>query len=264
MARASDLVFGTVAVPADGPPPYYPEVVASLEAAGFRRVGGLLAELSPEQIEELVGAYESQVQEELRRSAHTPETILVAPDGSAFAGVDWFFGMPSVRIRTLLADGRVVETMRAWDRMPDQPLAMAPYAARLRLRREQDHSARGRLVTLVEGDALGVWTAHQDAVARSEVTPVSHRTLGQAQELWRQCFLHDARIEMRVGPASRFVLYGLQVVGLTLMALFVLLGQPWWAVGTAGVCIAIVVVLVFRVTWWLRYSAWLRPRFRAR
>ena len=56
--------------------------------------------------------------------------MLAAPDASAFVGVDWFYGMPSVRLRSLLADGRLVETQRAWDRMPSQPLALAPYAAR--------------------------------------------------------------------------------------------------------------------------------------
>ena len=62
MARASDLVFGTVAVPADGPPPYYPEVVAGFEALGFRRVGGLLADLSDAEVEELLGEYAPDLQ----------------------------------------------------------------------------------------------------------------------------------------------------------------------------------------------------------
>ena len=265
MSRASDLVFGTTAVPADGPPAYYPEVVAGFEALGFRRVGGLLADLTDEQVEDLVSSYEPDLQPEVRRSAHTPESVLAAPDGSAFVGVDWFFGMPSVRIRALLADGRLVETQRAWDRMPDQVRERAPYVARLRLRPEQDRTAPGRLVTLVqEADPVALWTAHQEAVAHADETPVRHLTIQQAQALWRLCFLHDARIELRVGPASKVALLGLQVVGLTLVAAFVLLGHPAWAVATGLVAGALALVLAYRLTWWLRYARWLRPRFSAR
>ena len=200
MASASDLVLGTTPVPVDGPPAYYPEVVAGFEALGFRRVGGLLADLTDAEVEDLVGGYAPDVQAELRRSARIPETVLAAPDASAFLGVDWFYGQPSVRLRSLLVDGRLVETQRAWDRMPDHPLALAPYAARFRLRPEQDRSAPGRLVALVEGDDPAVlWSAHQEALARSEETPVVHRTVQQAQALWRQCLLHEMRIQERTG-----------------------------------------------------------------
>ena len=183
----------------DGPPAYYPEVVAGFEALGFRRVGGLLADLTDAEVEDMVGRYAPDVQAELRRSARIPETVLAAPDASAFLGVDWFYGQPSVRLRSLLVDGRLVETQRAWDRMPDQPLALAPFAARFRLRPEQDRSAPGRLVALVEGDEPLLWSAHQEALARSEETPVVHRTVQQAQALWRQCLLHEVRIQERTG-----------------------------------------------------------------
>jgi hypothetical protein len=140
-----------------------------------------------------------------------------------------------------------------------------PYVARLRLRPEQDRTAPGRLVTLVqEADPVALWTAHQEAVAHADETPVRHLTIQQAQALWRLCFLHDVRIELRVGPASKVALFGLQVVGLTFMAAFVLLGHPWWAVATGLVAGACALVLAYRLTWWLRYARWLRPRFRAR
>ncbi len=97
--------------------------------------------------------------------------------------------------------------------MPSQPLALARYAAQRRLRPEQDGSAPGRLMTLVEtDDPAQLWSAHQEAIARSEETPVVHRTIQQAQALWRQCFLHDARIPMRAGLLVRAALYGVQVV----------------------------------------------------
>ena len=264
MARASDFVWGTLTVPTEGPPGFYPEVVAGFEALGFRRVGGLLADLTDAEVEDLLGEYDPEVQPEMRRASRIPETVLAAPDASAFVGVDWFYGMPSVRMRSLLADGRLVETQRAWDRMPSQPLALARSAAQRRLRPEQDLSAPGRLMTLVEtDDPAQLWSAHQDALARSEETPVVHRTIQQAQALWRQCFLHDVRIQIRVGRLVRAALYGVQVVALTLAALFTLLGWLWWALGACVVGAAVALVLGFRGFWWLRYSRWLRPRFQA-
>jgi hypothetical protein len=129
---------------------------------------------------------------------------------------------------------------------------MAPYVARLRL-------------TLVEdADPAQLWSAHQEAIARSDGTPVPHRTITQAQALWRSCFLHDARIEQRVGPASTVALYGVLMVGLVLITLLVLVGLPWWAAVTSVAAAAIALVLDYRLRWWLRYSRWLRPRFRAR
>ena len=44
-----------------------------------------------------------------------------------------------------------------------------------------------------------LWSAHQEALARSEETPVVHRTVQQAQALWRQCLLHEVRIQERTG-----------------------------------------------------------------
>jgi len=41
--------------------------------------------------------------------------------------------------------------------------------------------------------------AHQEALALSEETPVVHRTVQQAQALWRQCLLHEVRIQERTG-----------------------------------------------------------------
>ena len=126
----------------DGPPAYDPEVVAGFGALGFRRVGGLLADLTDAEVEDMVGGYAPDVQAELRRSARIPETVLAAPDASAFLGVDWFYGQPSVRLRSLLVDGRLVETQRAWDRMPDHPLALARWVSTRRpsTRRERSRT----------------------------------------------------------------------------------------------------------------------------
>jgi hypothetical protein len=66
-------------------------------------------------------------------------------------------------------------------------------------------------VALDEGDDPALlWSAHQDALARSEETPVVHRTVQQAQALWRQCLLHELRIQERTGRLGGRVAFWLR------------------------------------------------------
>jgi hypothetical protein len=264
VARASDFIIGSRALPVDGELPAYPEIVAGFEALGFRRIGGLQSDLTEAQLDDLFADYEPRVQAEMRRASARAEAVLSAPDGAAFVGIEWFYGMPSVRLRSALEDRRLVETQRAWDRLPDRPLSLAKYARHFRLRPEQDKSARGRLVTLVATDDPAVlWSAHRDAVGLAGSAPVEHQTIEQAQALWSASHAHEIRIAMRVGPVLKVALYAVQVVGLTLAALFVLLDRlvEGFAVCVLGVVAAL--VLGFRAAWWLRYVRWIRPRFRA-
>jgi hypothetical protein len=223
--RAPDLPWVLQALlPSSEPPTFYPELVAQLEEAEFLRLGALHARFhSLEDREELVMAYSPDIQDALRRSTEVPETVLVAPDAGAFVGVDWFFGQPSVRLRTLLADDTVVETQRAWDHLPPWPAAGQQYVQHLRLRPEQDHSARGRQFTIVEGDDLvRLWEVHRAQVGRSRTGPRDHRTIDQAALLWGRLMHHDMRCEARA----------------------VAWGRP------------------FGLQWKLRYATWLRPGFK--
>ena len=211
-------------LPEDGPPRFYPELVAALEAIGFRRVGGLLARFHEESDREaLVTAYAPDVQPTLRISTQTPETVLAAPDASALVGVDWFWQQPSVRFRSLMTDDGVVETQRAWDHLPPWPVSGQQYVRHLRLRPEQDHSASGRRFTIVEGDDMGaLWEAHRRELGRARGKPREHRSIDQAAVLWAQLMHHDMRAEAK---AAR------------------------WALMTP-------------LRWRLRYARWLRPEFR--
>ena len=262
----------------DGPPRYYPEIVEAFEALGFRRIGGLLLEFSDvAELEGLIEAHPAHVRVEFRESTKTPETVLVAPGSSAFVGVDWFYRQPSVRLRSLLADGRLVETQRGWDRLPVSIVEMEPYVDRLRLRPEQDRSARGRRFTIVEGaGAEELWAAHGRALASAASPAVEHRSIDQAASLWRQVLTHDEAIERNV--ASTYVrllrlgvlvtvpaVLGLVFVGIYLWAAD---GSPGsaapWLAGASVVCLATAFglwLVAKRLAWWLRYVRWIRPPF---
>jgi hypothetical protein len=224
MAR-SELPWVLQALPPTNEPPrFYPGLVAGFEAVGFRQVGGLHAKFHLEADREaLVASYAPEVQPGLRVSSETPERVLVAPDATAFVGVDWFWHQPSVRLRTLLADDTAVETQRAWDHLPPWPVSGQEYVRHLRLRPEQDHSARGRRFAVVEGDDMArLWEVHRSAVRSSRSRSREHRTIDHAAVLWALLLHHDLRAE------ARAALWG-QLLGLR---------------------------------WRLRYARWLRPEFR--
>jgi hypothetical protein len=262
----------------DDPPRYYPEVVAAFEQLGFRRIGGVHLVLPDAEVDDLVRSHPAHVRDEFRESARTPETLLAAPDGTAFVGVDWFYRQPSVRLRSLLADGGLVETQRGWDHLPVPVVEMEPYADRLRLRPEQDRSAPGRRFTIVPGaGADAVWAAHQEALARASSPPVEHRRSDQAVALWQQVLDHDQAIERNVGPAYvGFLKVAVLVTAPAALALILVgiyawashgsaaRGAPWFA-AAAGVCLATALALRLvarRLTWWLRYRRRIRPTFR--
>ncbi len=265
--------------PGDDPPRYYPELARAFEKLGFARIGGLrLSFADPADLEDLITAQPAQIQADFRESSRTPETLLAAPDGTAFAGVDWFYRQPSVRVRTLLADGQLVETQRGWDHLPIASVEMEPFADRLRLRPEQDRRARGRLFTIVPGDSMDdLWANHRRAVARAGSTPVEHRTIEQAASLWRQALAHDEAIERNVAVVFVRLLRWTVLVSVPLVLALLLAGiWAWaadggagaaapWLVAAAATCVAVAAtwaVLATRLPWWLRYVVRVRPEFR--
>jgi hypothetical protein len=97
---------------------HFPEWVVALENLGFVRLGRVQGVVEPGGIEAMAAGYEPEARGRMLAAERVPTVVLVAPDGSAFADVDWFWGGPSVRIRTLTTDGRLVSTHRAWEYMP--------------------------------------------------------------------------------------------------------------------------------------------------
>lgn len=268
----------TAVPPGADEPRFYPEIVAAFEALGFARLGGVhLVFADDTELDELVRSHPPEVQDEFRLSAETPETVLAAPDGTAFVGVDWFYRQPSIRLRSLLADGRLVETQLGWEHLPVPVVEMAPYVRYLRLRPEQDRSARGRHFAIVPGAGPeALWEAHRAALARAGVTPVVHASLEHAVALWQQVLHHDQAIEYNVLPAFERVVKLALAVPMTVTFLLAAIGTvtafasgdfhdatPWWAVGASVAFASALGALLMakRLTWWLRYRTSIRPRF---
>jgi len=111
----------TAVAPADA---HFPEWVVALENVGFVRLGRVQGVVDPGGVEAIAAGYQPEDREQLIAAERAPTVVLGAADGSAFADVDWFWGRPSVRIRTLTTDGRLVATHRAWAQMPARHRAL--------------------------------------------------------------------------------------------------------------------------------------------
>ncbi|HSJ36304.1 MAG TPA: hypothetical protein VLB85_14750 [Acidimicrobiia bacterium] len=113
----------------------------------------------------MAAGYGPEDAERFLEMATMPTPILASPDGTAFADVSWFWDSPSIRIRSLLEDGSLVETLRLWDHSPGLPQALQSFRQNLELYREMTRAStpdRGRSIQVVpDAGPAEMWQAHQ-------------------------------------------------------------------------------------------------------
>ncbi|HET7736231.1 MAG TPA: hypothetical protein VFK52_09675 [Nocardioidaceae bacterium] len=243
---------------------HYPEVVERLESLGFVRVGRLRLAVPPAEWEALLATYTPGDAAELAYHEAIPGVVLVAPDGDAYVDVDWFYESPSIRFRTLLEDGTVVETQRAWDNDPAWPVRLHR-AVKYRIRREEQllEAADGRdLAVAGSSDVGGVWEEHRARLARAESPPAAHSgDMGQLLPLWNRFLEHGMRCAVRASRVARIF-----TMALPLLAAVVSV----WLTATDRLLAAIAVVLLGlvlvlltpRIAIRTRYVRRLRPAWR--
>ena len=176
-------------------PPVHPEQVEQLEGRGFRVLGRFATLTRPTRDDAAYAGRERARLEDWRQ--RPAATVLVAPDGSAFAGADVFGDARMLRLRTELDDGSLVETVGIerdgvlrprWGRDP---------LATFRVTATADHA-----VVLVEDPAPDVVIAeHADhvrqVVARRGAQPVVHADRDHALRLATGAADHMARVTNR-------------------------------------------------------------------
>lgn len=244
---------------------HFPEWVVALENLGFVRLGRVQTVVHPDGIEGLAGDYKPADRDRLIAAEQVPTVVLAAPDGSAFADVDWFWGGPSVRIRTLSTDGRLVSTHRAWEFMPAWPVKLQRATRYRTLRGEQRLSeARGRSLEIVrEADAATLWESHRAHLSRVRAAPEPHDTVAGYIRLSERAIEHELRSAER-SPAATLVAE-LAVIGAFLTLALVLVpgaASPLGLVGLLACGLVLVWVVQFPIVAWVRYVRWIRPRFR--
>ncbi len=161
----------------------YPELVDEFIGLGFEMVGryrGTPVDQTDEETARSMGA----VGELYLEHGTLPTPVLRPPDRSAFAEVSWFLETPAIRIFTVLDDGSLVETLRAY---------RAPADTSPELRRHwrgvdvdwairAHNPAGGRSIVAVEpGPIADLWSRHQQHVAAygsdREAAPIAHTNL---------------------------------------------------------------------------------------
>ena len=110
--------------------------------------------------------------EEFAEWAVRPSQVFAAPDHSAFAHLAWLWDCRFACFSTVLADGRVLQTMTDWGSVLVWPTQLARHRARVDRHTEQLALATDRDAGVVEG-IPGAWDDHRDRVsaAREAVPP---------------------------------------------------------------------------------------------
>lgn len=242
----------------------FPEIVEALEDLGFRRVGRIGA-VVPGGVDTLAKGYPPGRRELFTEHAPIPSDVLRAPDGSAFVDVAWFWGWPSVRFRSLLTTGALVETVRRWDGMPPWPRSMARCYRYADVEHEMTRSATSdRSILAADGSPAELWEAHREHVAAYEKqggAPVRHESLESALWLTRRAYEHDDAVVTR---ANRAVTILVVLVSLLAGAATdpVLEGPPSYLVLGPMAMVALVLLVAPWAQIRLWYLPWLRPSFR--
>ena len=209
----------------------YPEIVRVFLDLGFQQVGRVLARPTDGTLEEVAAGFGDLADETLEHMT-VPTPVLRSPDGMAFAEVSWFFGSPSVRIRTRLEDGSMAETLRRWDSPPPVISAMAGFWKTIDIDQEMSkaHNPRGGRSILVVPNATAtiLWDQHRQHVweyasARS-TEPVRHETLGDHLEMTRAGFDHAAQTEDTTARWWLPLLYAYTAVWMLVVAALTVLG----------------------------------------
>ncbi|MGO4342168.1 hypothetical protein [Pedococcus sp. 2YAF34] len=244
---------------------HHPELASELEDLGLVPAGCLVLDNGHDLSLEWSAAYEQDIQRYFLENAERPEPILVTPDGTVSAEVGDWYGGASLRVRTLLADGALVETKLRWPVFPPWPKRMQHGRRLTDLETEMTrHCARGRSIVVADGSPAQVLARHRDHVSEAErertTVAVPLRSMDDVENIANAAFAHAQQVE----TAGLLLVGVLHVVGGLLAVAALLLG---WLVGPWWLCLFAVPVVA--LAWWAsvpvlviarRWKRW-RPPF---
>lgn len=253
-------------VTAEAPPlVHFPGYVREFEENGFVALGRMPRVITPGGHGRATRAYARRHRATFLAMTAVPPVVLAVPDQSAFVLVDWWWGMPEVRLRTLLSTGVVVETRRAWDAAPVWRRDVQRGPRHLVLAEEQRLAdAPGRSVDVVVGEPTVLWQVHRARVASYVQLyggqPVVHQHMDQALALSRRLAAHDLQVERRRAAVTLGVAVAYIVV--LVLALVGVIRVDSMTVSVLGWCVALPAPWLPRMlTRRVRYSRGHRPRF---
>lgn len=204
------------------------------------------------------------------RAARLPIAVLATPDRQALVAVDTVAGQPFVRLRSVLANGDLVETVQRDRVPPTHPDPAQPAAL------DAHQAAPGRHVHVSPfWDARESLDRHGRFLAgvtgKRKSTPETLDSMAEALLVWDAAERHDRQVaehgERIVANARTLLLAGAVLVSMLVAIILVGAGVdvaiPVAAV-IAGVLIGTSLLGGIRLTGWLFGVRRLRPRFALR
>ncbi len=242
-------------------PPVHPEQVAALEGRGFRELGRFATLTRPSGDDRAYAGPQRALLDDWRQ--RPAATVLVAPDGSAFAGVDVFGEARMLRLRTELDDGSIVETVGVEREGALRPRWGQDPFATFKVTATADHA-----IVLVEDPSPDVVIAeHADhvgrVVAKGGARPLVHADRDHALRLATSSVDHMNRVTRRFRVIFRVVCIAIVVLlGAVFMTLEVGSGSSLPRALFLDLVMVVVIVLVVafviafalaplsRMRWW--------------
>lgn len=255
-----------------------PMTVQQLEEKGFRVLGRIAVLSAPAATDRLFDPAE-RVRLNAWRS-RPAFTLLAAPDGSAYASVDTYGDAPMVRMRTVLEDGSLVETIglapegRLRLRIPFDPYAWITFVNAADRSTRLIHDASAWILVPTHAEHL------REVTERRGSRPVLHNDRGDALRLWKRAASHG----MVCGRRARWSLILVPITIVTCLAIALPLATlslsaldpdsvplvVFFTIGIGALLLRLAIPQEMRLSkritrahWWRPHFAEPRPRCRA-
>jgi hypothetical protein len=173
----------------------HPDVVRALTDAGLLPAGCLVFDDGSDGALAWADAYDDDTNAYFLQQHERPAPVLATADSTTVVEVSDMHGAPSVRCRSVLSDGTLVETLLRWPEVPPWPRRMekARFLSDVEVEMTRQ-AARGRVVTVADGGPETVLDQHLKVLAVAErlreAEPLELTTMDEVVSLWNAALVH--------------------------------------------------------------------------
>jgi hypothetical protein len=225
----------------------HPDVVLTLTGAGLLPAGCLVFDDGSDGALAWADAYDDDTNAYFLQQHERPAPVLATADSTTLVEVSDMHGAPSVRCRSVLSDGTLVETLLRWPEVPPWPRRMekARFLTTVEVEMTRQ-AARGRMVTVADGGPEDVLEQHLRALSVAEqlheAEALELTTMDEVVSVWNAALLHGQQVERANLLLTGFTQIGAFVLGVALVLVGWLVSHSWWP-ALVGVALTVVV-------WW--------------
>jgi hypothetical protein len=192
-------------------------------------------------------SYDDEARAYFLQQHERPAPVLATPDGTCLVEVSDMHGAPSVRARSVMTDGTLVETLLRWPTVPPWPRRLNRARALTTVDVEMTRqAARGRIVSVVDTAPEEILLKHFAAVADTEreqgTSPLELTTMEEVLSVWNAALVHGQQTERANLLMTGFTQMGALALGTALVLLGWLVAHSWWP-PLLGVALTV-------ATWW--------------